>query len=207
MEVIVFSNYSPQVSGWAPRGLGRKNACHRCSHQNYSLSVCWALRKLRMWETQHADPRELRCISKAWFQWAQILAIHRFLNLGYLVFFNLQKTCYVQTTCPLLQSFYITWLLPTTPPSSPFWTCYLLSSSPRNFHWIKRNSQLLGHMYFFQLTSLTGDLTWTPCIGSWSLNHWTTRGAPPFDFLYLSGLDMGTKSTWLYLKNPIYIAF
>ena len=131
----------------------------------------------------------------------------RFLNLGYLVFFNLQKTCYVQTTCPLLQSFYITWLLPTTPPSSPFWTCYRLSSSPRNFHWIKRNSQLLGHMYFFQLTSSTRDLTWTPCIGSWSLNHWTTRGAPPFDFLYLSGLDMGTKSTWLYLKNPIYIAF
>ena len=29
----------------------------------------------------------------------------------------------------------------------------------------------------------TREWTWTPCIGRWSLNHWTTREVPGHDFL------------------------
>ena len=54
------------------------------------------------------------------FQWIQTFAspqeIDTFLNLGDLVFF---KSFFdAQTTCPLLQNFCITWLLPSPPHSS-----------------------------------------------------------------------------------------
>ena len=38
--------------------------------------------------------------------------IEMYLNLGYLIFFNLQKIFDVQTTCLLLQNYYVTWLIP-----------------------------------------------------------------------------------------------
>ena len=41
-----------------------------------------------------------------------------FASMGYLVFFNLSRTFDIQTTWPMLQNFYTTWLLPSPPWSS-----------------------------------------------------------------------------------------
>ena len=123
-----------------------------CSH-----SLQGAPRKPRMEKTRDTGPRERRCVEKGWFQWAQTLASSRtkrsakFLNLGYLVFFNQQSSCDVQTTCTLWPNLYITWLLPSPlQSSSPRVTSDAVSWawSPKNSHWIKHNSQLLGCGYF-----------------------------------------------------------
>ena len=52
----------------------------------------------------------------------------------------------------------------------------------------------------FDLSSPTRDQTCAPCIGSWSLNHWTTKKAPWF--LLLSILLIRTWDL-LYFSSPI----
>ena len=50
----------------------------------------------------------------------------------------------------------------------------------------------------WDLSSLTGDQTWIPCIERWILNHWTTREVPfhPLKkFFYLAVLCLSC-STW-----------
>ena len=72
------------------------------------------------------------------------LLMHRkstkFLNLSYLVFF-IVNNLWLQTTCPLLQIFYISWL----PTSTPHLLITVLSGllemlSPKNYHQMKYNS-------------------------------------------------------------------
>ena len=43
-------------------------------------------------------------------------------------------------------------------------------------------------------SSLTRDRTWSPCMGAWTLSHWTTREVPQISFdlcSYLSGICFG----------------
>ena len=63
-----------------------------------------------------------------------------------------KKTFDTQATCLLLKNFYVTWLLPSPPPGVSFrvtWDVVSWTWSPKNFPWIKYNSQYLGWMYFF----------------------------------------------------------
>ena len=85
-----------------------------------------------------------------------------------LTFFN-NHLFDVQVTCPLLQKFYITWLLPL-PPGNSFHRVILdvISRvlSPKNSHWITPNFQTLGFEYFFKSTYITPQtvfelLPWT----------------------------------------------
>ena len=56
-----------------------------------------------------------------------------------------------KSTCPLLQNLCITWLFLSPPQSSSLgvtWDAVSGAQSPKNSHWIKHNSQLLGCEYF-----------------------------------------------------------
>ena len=65
-----------------------------------------------------------------------------------LIIFNAQINA--QITCPLLQNFFITWLLPSSPWGSSLrvtWDAVSRAWSPKKSHQIKHNSQLLGCKY------------------------------------------------------------
>ena len=104
-------------------------------------------------KTQDTGPRSPRFIQKEWFQWAQTpTSSHtqkssRFLNLGYLVFFNSQKYFWCSDDLPFVADSYTTWLL-SLPSENSFlrvtWDAVSQVWSPKNFHQIKHNSQLLG---------------------------------------------------------------
>ena len=61
---------------------------------------------------------------------------------------------------PFFKSFYLNLL--------QYWSCFMFWC----FGWGMQD-----------LSSLTGDQACTPCIGKWSLNHWTTREAPKREIL------------------------
>ena len=93
-------------------------------------------------KTQDSGPRPLRCIWKNDFSEHMCLHLHieksaKFLNLSYLVFF-IVNNLWLQTTCPLLQIFYISWL----PTSTPHLLKTVLSGllemlPPKNYHQMK----------------------------------------------------------------------
>ena len=63
------------------------------------------------------------------------------------------------STCPLLQNFYMTWLLPSRPGRSSlnsqgYSRCCLLGRSPKRFYQIEHNCQLLGCECFLSLQFL-----------------------------------------------------
>ena len=82
-----------KVSRWALRKLrAEKNTCHPAAIRLQPLPAM-SPEETRDVKTQDTGPRELRCISKEWFQWAQTLASSqtkkstKFLTLRDLVFF------------------------------------------------------------------------------------------------------------------------
>ena len=86
-------------------------------------------------KTQNIGPREVRWIGKEWFQWAQLLHLsicRKVLNPWTLnIWLSLMnnKIFWFQTTCPLLQTFYITWFFPFT-SSEQFSQSYLRNCLP-----------------------------------------------------------------------------
>ena len=69
------SSHQPSsVSLYALRELRKENICYLAAN-NYSLSQCdsWG-KEAQDVKTQDTGPKELRCISKEWLQWAQTLA-------------------------------------------------------------------------------------------------------------------------------------
>ena len=83
------------------------------------------------------------------------LPIHRKVlnSLTWDIWFSLihRKTFDVETTCPLLRKFYITWLFPCyllRVFSRGYLRCCLPELRLKNFHWINYNSQLLVCGYF-----------------------------------------------------------
>ena len=124
----------------------------------------WGHKESDMTKGKHRDTgsRSLRCISKEWLQWAQTLASphteksSKFLGLGYLVLFNVQKkllknfwhSSYLSFVAELLHN-----LVPPFASSEQFYQGCLRSASKawssKNFHIIKHNSELLGCMCIF----------------------------------------------------------
>ena len=92
----------------------------------------------------------------------------KFLNLGYLVFFNSQKYFWYSDHLLLVAKFYITWLLPNPNFTEQFsqgnLRCCLLGWSPKKSHQIKHNSQLLDCEYFLSWQSY--------CKHSWGRLLW-----------------------------------
>ena len=91
---------------------------------NCSSSLRRGPRELRVWKTQDTgcnswDAYERNDFSEPGFLH---LPIHRKVlnSLTWVIWFSLinNNFFYVLTTCPLLQNFYVTWFLPSPPPSS-----------------------------------------------------------------------------------------
>ena len=138
-----------------------------------------------MTKGKHRDTgsRSLRCISKEWLQWAQTLASphteksSKFLGLGYLVLFNVQKkllknfwhSSYLSFVAELLHN-----LVPPFASSEQFYQGCLRSASKawssKNFHIIKHNSELLGWECFlnWHLRSWRDTFRWN-CQPEWCM--------------------------------------
>ena len=89
------------------------------------------------------------------------LPIHRkmLISLTWDIWFSLinNNLLMFRLTCPLLQNFYITWLLSFPPWSSSLrvtWDFVSWAWSPKNSHWIKHSSQPLGCEYFLSQQGL-----------------------------------------------------
>ena len=63
--------------------------------------------------------------------------------------------------------------------------------------WLPRGTWGLG--------SLTGDGTHVPCIGRWSLNHWTTREIPYLLFLEILSPKMPLSLQFFPLHNSFLV--
>ena len=131
-------------------------------------------------------PRELRMWKNAVY-WPQISEMHmkgmismspdscasshtkkstKFLNMMYLVFFNSQKyfwhSDYLPFSCKFLHN-----LAPHPCPHHPqssslrvTWDAISWAWSPKNSHWVKHNSQLLGCDYFLSWQSIGTGSVW-----------------------------------------------
>ena len=114
------------------------------------------------WRKQDTGPRQLRCTSKEWFQWAQTLSSPppkntKFINLRYV--FSLSNSNLLMFQLPgfCCQDSYISWFLPylfRTIPQS-YLRGSLLSLIPQCVRQVKHNPQLLDGAFFFQLIALT----------------------------------------------------
>ena len=140
----------------SPKGTreGEEYWSSDCSHP-----LWWASRKFRIGKTQDSwdayerddfsEPRRLH------------LPIHRKVlnSLTWDIWFSLinNNLLAFRLTYPLLQNFYITWLL-SSPPWSSFhkvtWPAVCQVWSPKNSHWIKRNSQESACMQETRVRSL-----------------------------------------------------
>ena len=132
-----------------------------CSH-----SPQWALRT-QVWKRRTLAPDSGGAHERNDFSEPRLLhlPIHRkvlnSLTWGIWSSLTHKNTSDVQTTCPLLQNFCITLTSPlaSSEQSSQGCLSHLFSGdaisqpwSPKNSHWIKHSTQLLGCMYFFQST-------------------------------------------------------
>ena len=146
----------------SPKGAQeREEFLGSSSHQDFSHSLQWAsgssgwdVKKHRVLiqDSWYAYERNNFSKPRLWH-----LCIYR-KKLNYLtcdIWFSLTIIFYVQTTCTLLQSFYITWFLP-----SPSWSSFLRVNwdavswawNTKNFHQKKKkSSQLLGCDSFLSL--------------------------------------------------------
>ena len=133
--VTVMSNFDPpNVNFWALRGIRKQNnTCDLAAMRLQPLPTV-SIRELRMWNTQDTGPRELRGIWRKDLSEPRLLRLpaHRTVlrSLTWGIWLSLiQKNAFnIQTTCPLLEDFYVTWLSP--PHSSEqfsqgYWRCCL----------------------------------------------------------------------------------
>ena len=180
-----------------PKGTQeRKNICPPATTWPQPLPW-WALRNSG-YETgiqpQIAEPRIKGMISVSPHS-----CIHRkaltFLTWDILFSFINKKTFDTQATCLLQKNFYITQLLPSPSPGGSFrvtWDVVSWIWSPKNFPWIKHNSQYLGCMYFFSqqfLCHITPfECSWMPTnilykylllLNSKALNYPSLSPLPP----------------------------
>ena len=50
----------------------------------------------------------------------------------------------------------------------------------------------------------TRDQTPSPCIGKWSLNHWTTKEIPPWSFVKWTDEARKTRKVWCHGNSEIF---
>ena len=146
-----------QMSQWVLRELRKeKSVCHLAAITLQPFpTINLEERKHRMWEyrnwPQIAEEHMKGMISVS----PDLASSHtqkRAIFLNWLIWLSLINNHLLMfTTCPLLQNFHITWLLPSPPQSSyprVTWDAISWAGSPKKSHWIKHNSQLLGCEYF-----------------------------------------------------------
>lgn len=128
-------------------------------------------------QEQNADSRQLICSWKDWFQWAQVLVFsHTYKSAKFLclnIWFPLiSSQCVIQTSCPFVGKFYITWFPnPHKPPNThlpqrkilqgylgaPFQTWSL-----KNSYWMKQLSTFRLWLYILSCkVGWTGRMKWT----------------------------------------------
>ena len=93
----------------------------------------------------------------------------------------------------------------------------------KDFFWrepfLKSLMSLLQYCFYFifcflwawgmwNLSSLTRDRTCTPCFGSWSLNHWTTREVPRlFSMLFMITAPVSNQNCLEFYALFFYMVF
>ena len=154
------------VIWWALRKLRKeKNTCHQAALRLQPLPAV-SPRGLQMWKHGMLVPESWGAYQMNDFSEPRLLHIpkHRkVLNSWDMWFSLINKNLLidVQTTCPLLPNFYMTWLLVSPFQSSSLrvnlrcWSWSFRAWNPKKSHQIKHNSQLLGCEYFWSLRYLS----------------------------------------------------
>ena len=155
---IISDSSLPNVNSWTLSVLRKeKNICMIWQPSGYSQALQWPLRnsgceKCRILAQDSWDAYKRNDFSEPRLLY---LPIHRKVlnSLTWDIWFSLihRKTFDVETTCPLLRKFYITWLFPCyllRVFSRGYLRCCLPELRLKNFHWINYNSQLVVCGYF-----------------------------------------------------------